>query len=219
METVVYLGDTARLVRESLKFDKEVAALSKKVAPKKNSKATETEAEWQCLVSEIITDGKSKRGEPAVAVKAEKAAMWKIDVVEGLASAPKEWTSPEFDDSSWKETTLPISWRMYHTVLLRTKFNVADKDAFDLLRFRAWMFRQQGIEIYLNGELIGKVNNLEKKTGNVDNEFKASALNLLKNGENSLAVTSTHNWRWGMLFMSVYNDGFDFNLDARLKKK
>ena len=27
-----------------------------------------------------------------------------------------------------------------------------------------------------------------------------------------------HNWRWGMLFMHVYNDGFGFRLDARLRE-
>jgi len=66
--------------------------------------------------------------------------------------------------------------------------------------------------------LIGKVNNLEKKTGNVEAEFKQSALKLLKNGKNTLAVTTRHNWRWGMLFMNVYNDGFGFRLDARVKE-
>lgn len=192
-----------------------------KIKPKENEKSEtpEDKRKWQCLVSELNTDGKSKRGEPAVYIKAEAPAEWKIKIVESLSDAPKGWTAPNFEDSKWKETTLPISWRMYHTALLRTKFKVENKDAFDLLRFRAWLFRQQGIEIYLNGELIGKVNNLEKKTGNVDNKFKASALKLLRNGENTLAVTSRHNWRWGMLFMKVYNDGFDFNLDARLKEE
>ena len=138
-------------------------------------------------------------------------------MVEDQSQAPKDWTSPHFDDSNWEETTLPISWRMYHTALLRTTFTVVDKDAFDALRLRAWVFRQQGIEISLNGELIGKINNIEKKTGNIDADFKASALKHLRNGKNVLTITTRHNWRWGMLFMKVYNDGFDFNLDARLK--
>ncbi|MDP7130111.1 MAG: hypothetical protein QF437_06460 [Planctomycetota bacterium] len=125
---------------------------------------------------------------------------------------------PRFDDSEWEETNLPISWRMYHTALLRTKFAVDNKNKFDGLRMRGWLFRQQGIEIYLNGKLIGKVNNLEKKTGNVEAEFKESVMKRLKNGENTLAVTTRHNWRWGMLFMHVYNDGFGFRLDARMKK-
>jgi hypothetical protein len=108
---------------------------------------------------------------------------------------------------------------MYHTALLRTTFTVKDKKAFDGLRFRAWLFRQQGIEIYLNGKLIGKVNNLEEKTGNVDADFNDSALKELKNGENTLAITTRHNWRWGMLSMAVYNDGFGFMLDGRLAQK
>jgi len=66
--------------------------------------------------------------------------------------------------------------------------------------------------------LVAKVNNLEKKTGNVEAVLKDSALKHLKNGENTLAVTSRHNWRWGMLFMKVYNDGFGFRMDGRVKE-
>ena len=167
---------------------------------------------WECLVNELpSSDGKKAAGPKA---EPDKASTWKVFVVEDMLQAPEGWMSPKFDDSAWKETNLPISWRMYHTALLRTKFEVKDKDAYDGLRFRAWLFRQQGIEIYLNGELIAKVNNLEEKTGNVEAEFNDSALKHLKNGENTLAITTRHNWRWGMLFMHVYNDGFGFRLDA-----
>ena len=151
-------------------------------------------------------------------VPPEEANLWAMRVLEDLNQAPEGWMQPGFDDSDWPTTHLPISWRMYHTALLRTTFNVEDKDAWDGLRFRAWLFRQQNIQIYLNGELIGKVNNMEKKTGNVDAEFKESALKHLREGENTLALTTRHNWRWGMLFMTVYNDGFGFRLDARLKE-
>ena len=48
--------------------------------------------------------------------------------------------------------------------------------------------------------------------------LKESALKHLKNGENTLAVTARHNWRWGMLFMHVYNDGFGFRLDGQVKE-
>ncbi len=140
-----------------------------------------------------------------------------MQIVEDMTQAPKDWNKPSFDDSAWDQTQLPVSWRMYHTALLRTKFTVKDKNAFDGLRFRGWLFRQQAIEIYLNGQLIGKVNNLEEKTGNVDAEFNASAMKHLKTGENTLAITTRHNWRWGMLSMHVYNDGFGFRLDGRKK--
>lgn len=185
----------------------------------KAAAAAELPRSWECLVSELPTaDAKKSAKTQGIAAAPDKASTWKIMVVEDMLQAPEEWTAPKFNDSSWKETSLPISWRMYHTALLRTKFEVKDKNTYDGLRFRAWLFRQQGIEIYLNGELICKVNNLEDKTGDVDAEFQTSALKHLKSGENTLAITTRHNWRWGMLFMKVYNDGFDFNLDARKKE-
>lgn len=198
------------------------AKASQKPAPAKTvskGKEAEEEGEWECLVTEIATPKSKGKGEFAPGkVPEEEASVWRMKVVEDLSQAPENWTEPRFDDSGWGETHLPISWRMYHTALLRTKFTVKNKKAYDLLRLRGWFFRQQGMEISLNGEVIGKVNNLEKKTGNVESKFKASALKHLKNGENTLAVTSRHNWRWGMLFMNVYNDGFGFRLDARVKK-
>ncbi len=169
---------------------------------------------WDCLITEITT-ARSKGG--AGKVPEDKANRWRMQVVEDPSQAPQGWTAPSFDDSNWMQTALPISWRMYHTALLRTTFEVKDKDAFDMLRFRGWLFRQQGIEIYLNGELIAKVNNLEEKTGDVEAELKASAMKHLKNGTNTLAISTRHNWRWGMLSMHVYNDGFGFRLDARKK--
>lgn len=192
----------------------------KKPEPSKTTKqgkdADETR-EWECLVTEIATDPNREKGQLGK-VPAEEASVWRMMVVEALSQAPDDWTQPNFDDSGWGQTHLPISWRMYHTALLRTTFMVEDSRDFDLLRLRGWFFRQQAMEIYLNGELIGKVNNLEKKTGNVEAEFKASALKHLKNGENTLAVNTRHNWRWGMLFMKVYNDGYGFRLDARKRE-
>jgi len=186
---------------------------SKKAAAPEQSKI-EKPREWRCLVTEI----ESERSKKSLGkVSPEEASKWRMKIVESSQQAPDDWMNPKFNDSKWEETSLPISWRMYHTALLRTTFTVDNRKAFDGLRFRAWLFRQQGVQIYLNGELIGKVNNLEKKTGNVEAEFKESALKHLKNGRNTLAVTTRHNWRWGMLFMSVYNDGFGFRLDARKK--
>ena len=37
-------------------------------------------------------------------------------------------------------------------------------------------------------------------------------------GENTIAIATRQNWRWGMLSMRVYNGGFDFMLSARLAK-
>jgi hypothetical protein len=201
----------------------DAAAMAKKAeaaaeAAEKAAAAAAPKRDWERLISELPgSEGRKKPAAGDNVAKQNEASLWKILVVEDMVQAPEGWTNPKFDDSAWKETNLPISWRMYHTALLRTKFEVKDKNAYDGLRFHAWLFRQQGIEIYLNGELIGKVNKLEDKTGDVDAEFNSLALKHLKKGENTLAITTRHNWRWGMLFMKVYNDGFDFNLDARKK--
>jgi sialate O-acetylesterase len=220
IEKVIASAKTAPVVtvaaKEPEREAKNAADLAKMAA--KKAEVIEVPREWVRLVTETTTGNSRQQGKMAPVVSGpEKSSVWKINVVEDLAQAPEGWTSPKFNDADWKETTLPISWRMYHTALLRTTFNVKDKAAYDGLRLYAWVFRQQGIEIYLNGEMVGKVNNIEKKTGDITNEFKESAMKHLKNGENTLAVTTRHNWRWGMLFMRVYNDGFDFNLDARVK--
>lgn len=193
------------------------ATEQKKLVPLFSQKeVSAVQREWQCLVTEVPV-GKTTTG--LGKVPEAQANKWRLKILESMDEAPADWATPSFNDSDWTQTTLPISWRMYHTALLRTTFTVKDKKAFDGLRFRAWLFRQQGIEIYLNGKLIGKVNNLEEKTGNVDADFNDSALKELKNGENTLAITTRHNWRWGMLSMAVYNDGFGFMLDGRLAQK
>jgi len=199
--------------------DADAAALKaeQEVEAAKVARLAAAKRDWVRLVAELNADSGQGAG-PKVVALPEQPNTWKMLVVESQSRAPEGWATPDFDDSQWKATTLPISWRMYHTALLRTTFDVQDKTVFDLIRLYAWVFRQQGIEIYLNGELIGKINNIEQKTGDIEQEFKAVALTHLKTGENTLAISTRHNWRWGMLSMKVYNDGFDFNLDARLKK-
>lgn len=234
IESLVKSGDydEARSFLPSLssivsKDEKRIASLQETLSGKKTEHKKvdvieekvkeEEERKWKRLVSEILhKDGKHKG--PAVVSGPESPNEWKLMVVEDIKQAPQGWEQSSFEDADWSRTQLPISWRMYHTALLRTTFTVEDKSSYDALRFYAWVFRQQGIQIYLNGQTIGKINNLEKKTGDIDSEFLEVATKHLKNGENTLAITTTHNWRWGMLFMKVYNDGFDFNLDARLSK-
>jgi len=177
---------------------------------------------WECLVmdNQVKDPKKIQMGVnkvPILTSKLEKASTWKLNVIEDMNQAPADWFKPKFDDSQWLETTLPTSWRMYHTALLRTNFKVDDKDRFDGLRLRSWIMRQQNVQIYLNGELIAKINGAVD-AGDIEQEFKAAALKHLKNGENKLAITTRHNWRWGAGGLVVYNGGFDFNLDARLKE-
>jgi len=196
-----------------------IASAKQEPKPKDEARKTvdaDKNAEWECLITEIVT-GRSKQGTGKV--EAAQASKWRMKVIESMAQAPDGWVTPTFVDSEWDETNLPISWPLYHTALFRTTFTVKDKDAFDGLRFRAWLYMQQGIEIYINGKLVAKVNNIEEKTGTVEAEFNPFALEQLKNGENTLAITTRQNWRWGMLFMNVYNDGFGFMLDARKTSK
>ena len=200
-------GDDAKLYAEAQKKLKTVKA---------KPAVTEAPREWKCLTTEVPV-GKDTKS--LGRVPADQASRWRLRIVEARSQAPEGWTRPGFDDSAWHETSLPISWHLNHTALLRTTFNVKDRKAFDGLRFRAWLFRQQNVKIYLNGHLIGRVNNLLKKTGNVSADFKDGALRHLKNGENALAIVTRQNWRWGMLFMRVYNDGFGFRLDARVKSE
>jgi sialate O-acetylesterase len=172
---------------------------------------------WQCLTPKEFVSNKGKPNSEARV--REEATTWTFKVLEHRDDAPEGWEQPGFDDSSWTETVHPVSWHLNHVALHRTTFTVADKDAYDLLKFKAWVFRQQDVAIYLNGNLIGRINNIEKKTGTIENEFSQAAAKYLKDGENTIAIATRQNWRWGMLSMRVYNDGFDFTLFGRQTEK
>jgi hypothetical protein len=148
----------------------------------------------------------------------ENVLKWRMQVFETLDNAPKDWMKPEFDDSSWVETTQPVSWHLNHSAIFRTTFNVKDAKAYDLMRLSSYVFRQQNIRIYLNGVLIVRMNHSSTDVGRGEAVLNPGALAALKNGENTLAVCTRNNWRWGMRKLRVYNDGFDFYLDARPKK-
>jgi hypothetical protein len=191
-----------------------VSATSRKIQTANNR-----DREWSCVLTEVITDEKDRKRDIMGKVEDEQASVWALKVLEDRSQAPEDWMRRDFDDSAWDQTTLPISWRLNHTALLRTTFQIDDPDVYDGMRFRAWLFRQQDIAIYLNGNLIGRVNNLEKKTGDVEAMFNDSAITSLRKGQNTLAIVTLQNWRWGMLFPKVYNDGFGFMLDLGKAKK
>jgi hypothetical protein len=177
---------------------------------------------WICLTPQ--SEAANRFDDNFGMVPADQAQTWRMMVCESIQQAPSNWEEPGFDDSSWLETALPMSWHLNHTVLLRAKFTVKDKQALDALRVRLWTFRQQNIQIYLNGVLVAKVNNASKNA-RTSGMLPASVLTHLKNGENTLAVTSLNNWRWGIYMNtfesetsnSVYNNGFTTLLDARMK--
>lgn len=217
--TGVVTPDDARLVAIGERLDSLVDFVKK---GKKNTDGPEASEEeqarqWACLVMQT-DEGDERRGTPrgAVVESPPQPSRWKLKVIESMKHAPEGWSAAGFDDSAWMETTLPKSWRMYHTAHLRTDFQVDDKSRFDGLRLHSWALRQQGMEIYLNGTLIAKINGTGNST-HIGEELKASALKHLKTGTNTLAIKTRHNWSWGHGQLSVYNNGFDFNLDARLK--
>jgi sialate O-acetylesterase len=150
-----------------------------------------------------------------IAPDPENVLKWRMKVFETLDNAPQDWMSPAFDDSNWTETELPISWHLNHSAILRTTFHVEDAKAYDQLRVSTYSFRQQNVKIYLNGILIARMNHLTGNVGRSEFVLNDSAVDALKNGENTLAVCTRNNWRWGMRKLRVYNDGFDFYLDAR----
>jgi len=141
--------------------------------------------EWITLVAQ------EQKGSPV------PADTWQMSVVEHISHAPNGWMKPEFDDGAWNKATLPISWTMYHTALFRSTFNVDDKDAFDALRVQGEFFQQANVVIYLNGELVAKVDNLERGIGVTDARLTDYATKLIENGENTIAISSRHKRRWG----------------------
>ena len=45
----------------------------------------------------------------------EQLNPWRLNVIESLGNAPEGWEKPDFDDSTWDQTTLTTVWRMAHT--------------------------------------------------------------------------------------------------------
>ncbi len=140
---------------------------------------------WVSLISQAGKGGQ-KESDP-----------WQMKIVEHIKHAPDGWTEPKFDDSSWYTAKTPLSWTMYHTALFRGKFNVDDKNAFDALRIQGNFFQQGNVVIYLNGELVAKIDNLDRGGGTTDARLTDYAMKLLRNGENTLAIASRHKRRWG----------------------
>jgi len=162
-------------------------------------------ATWKGLVT---SDGNGADG-----------TLWRIKTLESIALAPEGWTEPDFDDSGWTETTLPISWRDNHTAVLRATFDVTDPDAVKALRLNQYAYRQDAIEIYINGRPVAKIS--ESGGGSkITVPLNDRALRLLKKGPNTLAATYKHTWRWGRYFKgkdSVYQGGVNLTLEMQEK--
>jgi sialate O-acetylesterase len=148
------------------------------------------------------------------------SAKWQMKVVENVAQAPEGWTGLKFDDSGWNKATLPISWTMYHTALFRGKFTVNDKEAIGGLRIAGKFFQQQNVLVYLNGELVAKVDEIDRGLGTVRGEFNEFALKQLRNGENTVSLVTRHKRRWGS-YRGTYKtaERVEFTLEGLEKPK
>ncbi|MEM7391417.1 MAG: DUF6288 domain-containing protein [Verrucomicrobiota bacterium] len=134
-------------------------------------------------------------------------SRWRLSVLETPDHTPNGWEQPAFDDSSWDEITLPIAWPMGHAALLRTSFDVKDVSAYESLRVRAHVYKQNNLKVYLNGHLVGKANRMGHQS---IFPLTPYAMTRLRNGRNTLAVSTEHGKRWV---------DFGFRLEARLEEK
>jgi sialate O-acetylesterase len=128
-------------------------AYLKTLAPQ-HPQPTEEEAgaTWTTLVSH--KDLKSKTEDL-------NATPWRMKILESLSNAPDGWEGKEFDDSSWHETTMPISWHLNHTALFRAPFEISDKTKVKALRLSQYAFRQEEMQVFINGEMVAKSVHLE----------------------------------------------------------
>jgi sialate O-acetylesterase len=211
-------GDEAQeKIAAALKVAKDIEERERKRIAEQKAAAAEARSAsdtWTDNQERLITfikDGKAT----FESIKRRKGGMelfpevqwtpWRISVLEAPEHTPEEWMKPGFDDSSWRETKLPTVWHPGHTGLLRTTFNVQNKDAIDGLQVRAITYKLKDMKIYLNGELVAHINGMDKQHCFPLPDY---ALSQLKNGVNHLAVYADHGAR--------YVD-FSFRLEGRLK--
>ncbi len=149
-----------------------------------------------------------------------KPAGWKMMLTEHIRQAPTGWTALEFDDRGWDDALLPISWAMYHTPLFRTRFHLDDPAALDALRINGLFFQQMNVVIHINGKLVAKVDEIGRGGSQVVAPLTDLAREQLRAGENTLAVSTRHNRRWGPMrgtYTTVSHGGFSIDLEGRVR--
>lgn len=159
---------------------------------------------WQPITTEV---GNNPRVNIPGLVPEEQATTWRVKVIEAVSQAPQDWEKPGFDDSTWGTTSLPISWHLNHSFLARTTFTIDDVKDIDALRVSCHPFRQLNIVVYINGNVVAKFNESENNKGWVHGDLPPAALKHLRQGENTLAFSTTHDWRWATRG-GVDNGGF-----------
>ncbi len=152
----------------------------------------------------------------------EAADRWKMRLTEHIRQAPEGWYRTDFDDGEWDQASLPISWAMYHTPLFRTRFQVDDPAAFEALRIRGIFFQQMNVVIYLNGELVAKVDEIGRGASEIVAPLTDLAREQLRQGENTLAISSRHRRRWGPLrgtYTQVEHGGFRIDVEGQISEE
>ncbi len=151
----------------------------------------------------------------------EASDQWRMRLTEHIRQAPDGWYRPDFDDGNWDPAGMPISWAMYHTPLFRTRFHVEDPDALEALRIRGFFFQQMNVVIYLNGELVAKVDEIGRGGSEIVAPLTDLAQAQLRPGENTLAVSSRHRRRWGPMrgtYTTVVGGGFRIDLEGQVSE-
>lgn len=171
------------------------------------------ESMWQPLTTEAPF-GKFTANKMGRAPE-DKATKWRVKTLESISKAPKGWYEEDFDDSKWKEINFPNSWYVNHSLAARANFDVKDKSEIKALRVSLFAFRQQDIVIYLNGNLVAKVNNCQNSGNRINALLTPAALGYLRSGRNTICVATRNDWRWATR-NHVSGGGFGIRLEAKI---
>lgn len=135
--------------------------------------------------------------EPLSPTSRIKPQAWRTMLLEKGAALPDGWERAEFDDGAWRAgegiftkfdakggEPVPDG-----PIIARRRFTVEDPKG-EALRVRLQTVRNAFTKVYLNGQLIVDVER-GQRGGYASVELQPSVFQLLKKGENVLAVTST----------------------------
>lgn len=122
---------------------------------------------------------------------------WRVLRLGADEEAPRDWQETDFDDAAWLECAglagAPLDAEKKlgdgKTVVGRRSFD-AEQDSFRGLRLRLRSGRNAITDVYLNGQQVAHVVR-GQRGGYAKIELAESSRNLIRKGQNSIAVTST----------------------------
>lgn len=205
------VSEEEELIRQGARDYKRKRLQERRTRYASESITDESDENWIALTTQQrVPKGKGGTG----VVDDDNVTIWRAQVVEAIEQAPENWTQPAFDDSQWLTGELPFSWHLNHTLIARTHFDIEDVDAISALRISTHCFRQQNIVVYLNGKMVAMFNQCGANKNWVHADLTAKALQQLRDGQNTLAFTTTNSWRWATRSMPE-DGGFGLVLKAR----